>query len=305
MSATVAAEGLKRFLAAELDFAILSLERLPGRSASINYKVVRADGEAPFVVKMIPLSHTKRGLERWRRNLHALAGSLAATEVFPGKDLVYDARRLLFLDYRAGRRLEPDELTDELLGDLLTDYETFARTLSRCPDPYPAFDALSHFTQSFSWHRAWTRQLAARLLWRSLAGRTEFTPSAPRRIVHGDFHLGNIAFAQGRLAAVYDVEDIRLGYPTEDFVRLFSCADEHLSPFDIRARRHLRRHFARFVARSPYSREQWLYAVDLYLVLKLSGFGFRRCSPWTFIRMHWKARTYLAFRRIVKEALHG
>lgn len=301
---TLDANTLKDFLARELGFAITSLDRLPGRSASINYKAVRGVDGLAFVVKALPRSSVAR-VARWKANLRALEGSKSVRECFADKELVFGDYRLIFLSYGVGKRLSPRQLTDRVVADLRADYAELARTMSACENPYPYLDGFRHYERLMSAQIGWRRKLADGIVRRRLAGRKSFASSCPLVVVHGDFHLGNLAFDQGRLSAVFDVEDLRYGSPAEDWVRLFSCAYEHLSPFRFLARRRLLKTFAELVRTSSVPEEAWLMAIDLYLMLKAAGFGCGTLGLRSLIKMIIKTRTYVMLRRVAREALHG
>lgn len=295
---------LRRFLEAEFGFAIASFERLPGRSASLNFKAVRASDGFQFVVKCLPASHRER-LTRWRANLKSLEGSKAVQELFADKNIEYANCLLLFLTFGEGVRKTPDRLTEDERVVLQADYAEFAKTMQRCANPHPPIDGLKWFEKCFARHGGWRRKLIERIVHWRLAGRTSFDRKSSVCVIHGDLHAGNLAFCDGRLSAVFDVEDLRLGYATEDWVRLFSSAYEHIPPVRILRRKKLLGQFASFVVSSGYSAEQWTMAVDLYLMLKISGFGFGKPGLLTALRILQKSHVYVVMRNLVKEALNA
>lgn len=292
------------FLEAELGFAIAAFERLPGRSSSLNFKAVRMSDGFPFVVKCLPRDCPER-VERWRANLKALEGSKSVGLLFPETCLEYGDCRILFLSFGEGVRKAPEKLTGEDLARLREDYEGLSRAMQRCADPYPPLDGLQWFGKCFSRQGGWRRRLVGRIVRWRLAGRTSFDRKSTVVVIHGDLHAGNMSFVHGRLSAVFDVEDLRLGYPTEDWVRFFSCAYEHISPLRVLARRRLLNRFVAFVKESGYSVEQWRTAIDLYLMLKISGFGLSDLGVWGVLKIILKTRTYVNLRKLAREALHA
>lgn len=296
--------GFKAFLVRGLGFEISALERLPGRSASLNFKAVRANDGFPFVVKCLPRDRPER-VERWRANLKALEGSKSVILLFSEKRLEYGDWAILFLSFGDGVRKSPDKLTDADLALLREDYAAFSRTMQRCADPCPPLDGFQWFERCFARHGGWRRKLVERIVRWRLAGRTSFGRRSEACVIHGDMHAGNLAFVRGRLSAVFDVEDLRLGCPTEDWVRFFSCAYEHVSPLRVLARRRLLNRFAGFVKSSGYSSEQWTMAIDLYLMLKISGFGLSDLGSWEILKIVLKTRVYVNLRKLAREALHA
>lgn len=296
---------LKRFLEAELGFEIAIFERLPGQSASLNFKASRADDGFLFVVKCLPPRRQPERVERWRANLLALEGSKAVRLLFPEKQLEYADFAILFFSFGEGVRKPPERLTGEELALLRRDYTEFSRAMQRCADPYPPLDGLQWFQKCFACQGGWRRRIVERIVRWRLAGRTSFDWKDAAVVIHGDMHAGNLAFVHGRLSAVFDVEDLRLGYPTEDWVRFFSCAYEHISPLRVLARKRLLNRFAAFVKSSGFSFEQWCLAIDLYLMLKISGFGLFHVGAWSLAKIVVKTHLYVVLRNLVKEALHA
>ena len=296
---------LKRFLEAELGFEIAIFERLPGQSASLNFKASRADDGFLFVVKCLPPRRQPERVERWRTNLLALEGSKAVRLLFPEKRLEYADFAILFLSFGEGVRKPPEKLTDGELALLRRDYTEFSRAMQRCADPYPPLDGLQWLQKCFARHGGWRRRIVERIVRWRLAGRTSFDRKDATCVVHGDMHAGNMSFVHGRLSAVFDVEDLRLGYPTEDWVRFFSCAYEQISPLRVLARKRLLNRFAAFVKSSGFSFEQWCLAIDLYLMLKISGFGLSDLGVWEVLKIVLKTRIYAKLRKLAREALYA
>lgn len=295
---------LRRFLEAELGFEIAIFERLPGQSASLNFKASRADDGLPFVVKCLPKERPER-VERWRANLLALEDSKSVRLLFPEKRLEYADFAILFLSFGEGVRKPPEKLTGEELALLREDYAEFSRAMQRCANPKPPLDGLQWFEVCFACQGGWRRRIVERIVRWRLARRTSFDWKDATCVIHGDLHAGNLAFVHGRLSAVFDVEDLRLGYPTEDWVRFFSCAYEHISPLRVLARRRLLNRFVGFVKTSGYSVEQWRTAIDLYLMLKISGFGLSDLCVWEILKIIVKTRVYVNLRKLAREALHA
>ena len=100
---------LMAVLEGPLGFRIRSLERLPGKAWSLNFKAVREADGFEFVVKLVPAT-----------------GNAA-----------YEAR---FLTWCPGVRLFPDQLTVEQLKAFLDDYLAFARGMQKTTGIFPKRD---------------------------------------------------------------------------------------------------------------------------------------------------------------------
>ena len=123
------------------------------------------------------------------------------------------------------------------------------------------------------------------------------------RVIHGDFHHGNFLFVDGRVAGYMDLEEFRQGYPADDLLRYFTCAAEHLRWYEWGRKRRTLRAFARAVRRLPYSRHEWMVAVNGRFVSKTlkRAWSKGRIDLGLAVNLAWRSGFYRAMRRIVND----
>ena len=124
------------------------------------------------------------------------------------------------------------------------------------------------------------------------------------KTVHGDFHHGNFLFVDGKVNGFFDLEEFCEGYPTDDIVRYFVCAAEHLKGFGVFRLGRILERFAAAVRHMPYSREEWEVAINclllrkIYMKVKDEPVGFARAANLLF-----RARLYRRMKGIVHRIL--
>jgi aminoglycoside phosphotransferase (APT) family kinase protein len=77
----------------------------------------------------------------------------------------------------------------------------------------------AHYRQIRRWSKQWDAQSPRRIAeWDDVRARLSAKPPCPQRlsIVHGDYRLGNLVRADGRVLAVLDWELYALGDPLAD-----------------------------------------------------------------------------------------
>ena len=122
--------------------------------------------------------------------------------------------------------------------------------------------------------------------------------------MHGDFHHGNFLFVDGTVNGFFDLEEFCEGYPTDDIVRYFVCAAEHLKGFGVLRLGRILERFAAAVRHMPYSREEWEVAINclflrkIYMKVKDGPVGFSRA-----LNLLFRARLYRRMKGIVRGIL--
>ena len=296
-------EELKAELERALGFRLRSLERLDGARA-LNFKAVRDSDGFAFAVKCAPPNERQGLFRHLLEHLEVTEGTRAVRRVFEKEcPATFHGCRLVCMSWCDGVRLLPDELTPEQLAVFLDDYRAFSAAMQKARLYLP-------HNPSVKWRRealAKCRGVGGRILRRileeipeeELAYRADLL-----RIVHGDFHHGNFLFVDGRVAGYLDLEEFCQGYPTDDMLRYFCCAAEHLRWYEWRRKRRVLRQFARAVALLPYSRHEWLVAVNVRFVNRVfMRTGSRdRVGLWPALHLAFRARFYRAMRGIVRLA---
>ena len=297
----VQTEELKAELERSLGFPLRSLERLGGGS-TLNFKAVRATDDFTFVVKCSPLS--RHGLfVRLLKNMECLRGTKAMRCVFEREcPREFRGYEIVCLSWCAGRSRFPDELSDEELSAFLADYRAFSESLQtikdvREPRPIPEWRE-AFLAKSRGWRATVLRLLTEEVSVEDGAYRPDLL-----RVTHGDFHHGNFFFENGRVSGYVDLEAIRLGYPTDDFIRYFTCAAEHLRWYAFWRRRGILRRFASAVRQLPYSRHEWMVAINGRFLGKvfLKTHRAERIGLLAALNLRYRARFYRVLRKIVIE----
>ena len=203
-----------------------------------------------------------------------------------------------------GERIFPDRLADNQLDACLDEYLGFSAAMQNVK----TFEAVQPLRK---WREAALRKrsglaglIMRRLLLEMKPEECDYRPDL-LRVIHGDFHHGNFLFVDGRVAVYLDLEEFRQGYPADDLLRYFTCAAEHLRWYEWGRRRGTLRAFARAVRRLPYSRHEWVVAINGRFVNKMlmHTWDKRRIGLWQAVNLAWRFGFYRAMRRIVDDNL--
>lgn len=290
---------LKAELERSLGFALKSLERLDGASA-LNFKAVRASDGMTFAVKCSPPKQ-QQVFDRLVEHLEALKGTKAVRRVFEKEcPQVFRGYNVLCTAWTFGVRIFPDKLTDEQVLAWLDDYTSFSAAMQRVK----TFGAARRIRQWREDALAKCRGLAGWIVRRLLAemdpADCDYRPEL-LRVIHGDYHYGNFLFVDGTVDAYLDLEEFRLGYPADDILRNVVCAAEHLRWYAWSRRRRTLRVFGLAVRRLPYSRHEWMMAINARFISKL----YRR-TRWNdrftlgqALNLAWRSGFYRRIRKIV------
>ena len=292
---------LKAELERSLGFALRSLERLDGASA-INFKAVRDSDGMTFAVKCLPPS--KRELfDRIVEHLEALKGSKAVQRVFTREcPPTFRGCNLLCMAWCFGVRIFPDRLTDGQLDACMDDYQAFSAAMQRAKTFWPARPIRQWREEAFGKCRGLAGAIMRRLLCEMRPEDCDYRPEL-LRVIHGDFHHGNFLFVDGKVDGYLDLEEFRQGYPADDLLRFFTCAAEHLRWYAWRRRRRTLRAFARAVRRLPYSRHEWMFAINARFISKMykRTHDVKRFTLGQALNLAWRSGFYRAMRRIVED----
>lgn len=219
-----------------------------------------ASDKAPMFVKVTSSDEAVRNLR--------FLGSAGTCALLP-KPLLdepfdFDGRSVVCLEWKSGRRLEVEDMTDAEADSFLAGVVSLSAALRAAPDVQSAIGEDTPDGQ-FATVSDYARRhpLVARLLKpltdippveRSYAGRT-LVP------IHGDFHSCNYGFEDGRLAAVFDFDAMVMGLPCEDAAYPFTeSIRQHGLPNAKRIR--LRQTFRRLAQASPWASDDWRIAVN-------------------------------------------
>lgn len=239
------------------------LTPLKGCAHSINFKAM--SGGMTFAAKAVP---ARASLDRLLAHTAPREGSLAATRLFGGKVLTFGRWKLLALRWIEGGRRSPDDLAPGEIDSFMSAYSAFLGELRDDGFVLPVRDAatlkrvLVERLKEMGL-KSWVREL------RLVSDHSLVLDPARIRVIHGDLHYENFRFSGGKVSGFLDVEEFRFGTPAEDLVRYTLCSAERRAWLTPRARRRLLAAFAEFVRRMPLSQNEWLFAIDSYLLRKL------------------------------------
>lgn len=308
MKQDFAVEELRNELERLLEFKLRSLERLPGQAWSLNFKAVRTDDGFEFVVKLVPATGNEAYEARFAqtmRHLEDLVGTKAARPLFPSCAKRFRNYHVCCLSWCPGVRLFPDRLTVDQLKAFLSDYLVFSAGMQKTTGIFPKRDGLALKVMDLEGlHGFFGRRLRTRLETEMPDADVIHRPELIR-IIHGDFHYGNFLFRDGALSGIFDLEEFRYGYPTEDFVRYVTCAVEHLRWYELRRARKIRRMFATMVECLPYSAHEWIVALNIHFLAKVSRRVERGCGSLSALNLIYRYSFYHSLRTIADAIRKG
>ncbi len=292
---------LKAELERSLGFALRSLERLDGASA-VNFKAERHSDGFAFAVKCSPPENQER-FERLCEHLAALECSKAVRRVFEAEcPATFRGWSLVCMTWCFGERIFPDRLSDEQLVACLDSYLEFSAAMQKV-STFEAAHPLGMWRKvALKMCVGFSGVVMRRLLLEIPPEDCEYRPEL-LRVTHGDFHHGNFLFVDGEVAGYLDLEEFRQGYPADDILRYMTCAAEHLRWYEWRRRRRTLRAFACAVRRLPYSRHEWMTAINGRFVTKTVKHAWekRRIGLGLAVNLRWRSGFYRAMRRIVED----
>lgn len=293
-------DDLKRVLESGYGVSVRTLSPLPGHAHSLNFKAETADGLV-FAAKGFP---AKANAMSARLLAHTASPQtpLAVTRLFDGKVLPFGDWNIMALRWIPGTMRYPDRLGENEMDAFLSAYAAFLDGLRDDGGILPLRDAA-----------ACKKRLLNRLrdgnadeIRRAVAGIPDEELSLPPstvRIIHGDLHWENFRFLNGKVAGFLDLEELRFGTPAEDLVRYIICRAEHQRWYDFGGRRRLLGVLARFLEKTPFSREEWLFAIDGYLLRKLEKkIKSNRIAFYTRVNLLARLKFYRALRSLASIA---
>ena len=126
------------------------------------------------------------------------------------------------------------------------------------------------------------------------------------RLIHGDLHFDNVLFRGDRVVAFVDFEMMRSGYPTDDLLRVFVHRMERTRFWKFGAMSRLFRGLGEMIRCAPYSADDWLAAIERYVVRKNAIRA--RKSRWRWVAaVEWylRAPLYARLRKYVNQTAAG
>ena len=294
---------LKAELERSLGFRLKSLARLDGASA-LNFRAERESDGLTFAVKCSP-KFRQVMFDHLVAHLRETEGTKAVRRLFAAEcPATFRGYNVICLSWCAGARKFPDELTEPQLIALLDDYLAFSEAMQKATgivshDPMPVWREAAIRNCRGIAGRSLRKLIERELPVEGVTYRKELL-----RTVHGDFHHGNFLFVDGTVNGFFDLEEFCEGYPTDDIVRYFICAAEHLKGLGVFRLGRILERFAAAVRYLPYSCEEWEVAINclllrkIYMKAKDGPVGFART-----VNLLFRARLYRRMRGIVRGIL--
>ena len=290
-------ESLKETLDTGFGISVRSIVPLAGHAPSINFKVTTADG-AVFAAKGIP---EKADAMSARLLAHTVSAQtpLAVTRLFEGKVLPFGGWNILALKWIPGTMRYPDQLDDQETNAFLAGYSSFLDGLRDDGEIMPIRDGNAVRQTVLNCLRGGNSKGLLRMVEEIPDDELTLPPSVVR-IIHGDLHWENFRFENGKVTGFLDLEELRFGTPAEDLVRYLVCRAEHQRWYDFGGRRRLLKVLERFLAKTSFTRGEWLFALNGYLLRKLEKkIKSRHIAFYTRINLYARLKFYRAFRSLV------
>ena len=294
---------LKVELERSLGFGLKSLVRLDGASA-LNFRAERESDGLLFAVKCSP-KFRQVMFDHLVAHLRETEGTKAVKRLFAAEcPPVFREYNVICLSWCAGERKFPDELTEPQLIGLLDDYLAFSTAMQKATGIVPHDPMLAWREAALGNCRGIAGRGLRKLIERELPVESVTYRKELLKTVHGDFHHGNFLFVDGKVNGFFDLEEFCEGYPTDDIVRYFVCAAEHLKGFGVFRLGRILGRFAAAVRHLPYSREEWEVAINclllrkIYMKIKGGPVGFARAANLLF-----RARLYRRMKGIIRGIL--
>ncbi|MBR6232117.1 MAG: aminoglycoside phosphotransferase family protein [Alphaproteobacteria bacterium] len=254
-------------------------------SCSLNYYVKNEDGE--FLVK---LKNTPKRKELLSNNLKDISGNaFCPTLLFEKQAWGY---RVFVLKWIQGKNYFLEKLSSKTLKQIISAYLSFLTLINKnkTRELLPQKRPIEYYEKIQSPYSFLKTDLSAI--------QKDFSYQPTFQIIHGDFHFKNIIIKEGELQSFIDFENFRLGIPTEDLIRfLLTNAEQHRF-FRTRYTVNLLKFF---IQETPFSREDWLYGLDLFVLEKYAK-RLRKKSVQQGIKLYYCNLLYRKLRSVINEA---
>lgn len=292
-------DGLKAFLAERLGGELRRFDLVTECSRPENFRVETASGEL-LLVKCVP---PERGEIRYFRDyflphLEALGTVPCAVRLAHGP-WDFGECVVVALAWCAGVRVMPDRLTSAQELSLVSGYAALSYAMQRVGSVLSPRDNVAVRAEALSLLSGPGCGALRRFVERDMPPEAMAYDPKRMKVIHGDFHHGNIHFDGDAVAGIMDFEDFRTGYPADDWTRYVVCGAEHLKWFDFAGRRRLLALFARLLPLAPA--DEWREAVDGLLVRKIWRRFSRRKGPraWLAFNLRFRLGFYMRLRALI------
>lgn len=257
-------KALKTELDDALGLKIKSLTRIHEGASSLNFKAIKENGDS-FLVKIYP-KERHQFYYTLIKNLELTKGTKAVKRIYENSEVSIEGMPLLCLEWAKGRMTYPDELPREKIKDFAADYLEFSARLQNSTWAFPPRPLKEYYENVMS-AKGLLAPFVKRIVKEEI-GVFQYD-SNDLKVIHGDFHAGNFTCEKGRIAAIFDLEEFRLGLPAEDIVRYVVCAAEHLRWYTQARKVKMLSTFAALVEAFDYSIDDWERSIKALWLRKL------------------------------------
>lgn len=280
-----------------------SLRKIATGAQSVNFLGV-VDGLGKIVVKVVP---SLEDALRIVSNCRCVRPVNDVECLFDGKTAPFRGGCVLCLSYCEGREIRFEEYDFALIDELIRTYAKLSHCMQSAVDPRPcrSIGALIRSLDQLC------RDLPGRDIYRAVirdcrCEDRECTDAVGLSVVHGDLHFANFKYVNGTVSGIFDFMEFRLGYPTEDYIRLVLCSAERLRWYRVYKMRKIFRLFAYLVSKTGYRYRQWEAAIDGYFLTKMvKKAGDRKGGPLFALEMRSRMRLYRRLKEIAFDCCNG
>ena len=275
-----------------------SVSPLRGRSHSLNFKVAGPDGSARLFKCVRPGSGD--AARRLFAHLRSVRSRLVPELLFDGKTVDIGGCRVFAISWVDGEPQMPCSLPPGCASRLAERHAELLGSLRDDGEILPARDLAAVRREILEKLGGNQRGELVREVERMDESSLVRDP-ARTRVIHGDLNPGNVLWANGDVSGFLDLEELRFGYPAEDLVRYVISGAEHVKWFEFWRTAGARRAFAEIVRHSRFPADEWLLAINGYLLWKLRRKASYAASA-LGLRMKWRLRLYRDMREIAAAA---
>lgn len=297
--ATFKTTELKAFLESGLGFAVKLPVRLGGGGA-VNFKVERVSDHLEFLVKCF-VPERKANYDRLVSNLKTLEGAKGPLRLFETAcPKTFGSYHVLCLAWRHGETSDPSQMSDRQWANFLNDYLVFADRMQHAEAAVESAMPLETWREKAL---GLCKGLSGRVLRSALSPLVGVDLTVRRedlRVVHGDFHTGNVLFCDGEVECFMDVENLTLKYAPADILLYCVYAARRLHGVE---RQRVWQRFGEAVRQLPFSGHEWQKAINAAILSGLNRRtnGFRKCGLLAAIKNAAEVRFYEPFRQQVAQ----
>ena len=255
-------------------------------SCSVNYYVKNEDGE--FLVKLKKPSKRVKFLSD---NLKDISGKPFCPTLLFEKESFY-GYHVFVLNWIQGKSYFLEKLSHKTLKQIIKAHLSFLTLINKNKDRglVPQETPIKMYQKIQKPYVFMKAELDA------IKQDLSYQPTL--QIIHGDFHFKNIVIKNGELQSFIDFENFRLGLPTVDLIRLLlTNAEQH----HLLRTRYTIKLLKFFIQESPFSKQEWLYGLDSFVLEKYEK-KLRKRNIKQWIQLYYCNLLYHRLRKTINQS---